>query len=446
MTLDAKSIVSAVRPHVVPLDEHPPIIDFERSQGARLCDASDGRLRIDFAASYASVPLGYNHPGLALPDFEKELLKVSRVRIANLDLLSDSYAKFLTTFRRVVGAEGFDRFFFVDGGALAVENAIKTAMDWKVRRNLARGKGERGFEILHFREAFHGRSGYTLSVTNTHDPNKTKYFQKFAWPRVSNPKCVFPLEGANLADTIAREEFSKAEILRILQERSDDIAAILIEPIQGEGGDNHFRREFLQFLRNVSVEYDTLLIFDEVQCGMGVSGRAWTAQAVGVLPDIICFAKKAQVGGFMAGPRLMEEPQNVFTVPSRISSTWGSSLTDMVRCTRILEIIEQENLFENAAQRGAEILEALHKIQRETELITNIRGRGLFIAFDLVYPETRSQLVSDLYRRGLKTLVCGDKAVRFRPHLNVTSDIIGEAMALVGAALQSVSSFASKSD
>ncbi|MDX2176598.1 MAG: L-lysine 6-transaminase [Candidatus Sumerlaeia bacterium] len=432
--IDTNPVVQAIRPHVTLIDQYPLVIDFARSQGSRLWDCNTDSFKIDFASSYSSIPLGYNHPIFHEPEFERELLETNRTKIANLDVLCEPYARFLDVFRRVAGP-GFSRFFFIDGGALAVENALKTAFDWKVHRNLRLGKGERGTEIIHFREAFHGRSGYTLSVTNTADPNKTKFFPKFKWPRVTNPKCYFPLKGDNLDHTIQGEHASLAEIDQVLAERADDIAAILLEPIQGEGGDNHFRPEFLRALRERCDRHDVLLIFDEVQTGLGMTGHTWAWQGLGVKPDIVCFAKKAQTGGFMATDRILEEPHNVFTVPSRISSTWGSSLADMVRCRRFLEFYEESNLIDNVRARSEQIIEMLQTVAQETEQIHNVRGRGLFIAFDLVVPDQRNELLADLERRGLLCLPSGTKSVRFRPHLNVTEDVVEEAIALVRESL-----------
>lgn len=432
---DSNLVVRAVRPYVPPIDQFPLVINFAKSHGAFLFDEASMSHKIDFAGSYASMPLGYNHPAMTTPEFERELVEVSRVRIANLDVLCEPYARFLETFVRVAGA-GFTKYFFVDGGALGVENAMKAAFDWKVRRNLAAGRGERGHEILHFRQAFHGRGGYTLSVTNTADPNKTKHFPKFPWPRVTNPKCHFPLEGDHLDQTLQGERAAMNEIEHAFAAKRDDIAAILIEPIQSEGGDNHFRPEFLRFLRETADANDCLLIFDEVQTGMGLTGDMWAWQTLGVRPDIVCFAKKAQVGGFMAGERLLAEPHNVFVVPSRISSTWGASLTDMVRCRKYLEIYESENILENVRARGAELIRHLHAIADDLECIENVRGRGLMAAFDLVYPEMRNELLAALERNGLLLLPCGEKSVRFRPHLNVTREVIGKAMDILAATLE----------
>jgi len=206
-------------------------------------------------------------------------------------------------------------------------------MDWKVRKNMAAGLGERGTEILHFRRAFHGRSGYTMSLTNT-DPRKTDLFAKFNWPRVSSPSLDFSLpESERERDVIEREKKSEVEIRKFIHERGTDIAAIIIEPIQGEGGDNHFRGEWLRKLRTICDESDILLIFDEVQTGL-TTGQAWCCQHFDVKPDLLAFGKKVQACGVMAGPRFDEVKDNAFCLPSRLNSTWGGNLTDMVHRTR----------------------------------------------------------------------------------------------------------------
>src|SRR6202035_816970 len=134
----------------------------------------------------------------------------------------------------------------------------------KVRKNFARGiREEKGKQVLHFANAFHGRPGYTLSLTNTADPRKTQYFPKFDWPRIDNPKIEFPATEESLADAARREEAALAAARQFLVERKDDIAGFIMEPIQGEGGDNHFRPEFFRAVRQLCDENDMLLIFDE---------------------------------------------------------------------------------------------------------------------------------------------------------------------------------------
>jgi L-lysine 6-transaminase len=362
---------------------------------------------------------------------QRDLLRAAKVKIANSDVYSQGYAEFVETFERVVGLRPLKHYLFIEGGALAVENCLKAAMDWKVRKNMAAGRGERGTQILHFRHAFHGRSGYTMSMTNT-DPRKTDLFAKFDWPRVSCPHIDFALpESKREADVIEREQKAEREILDFIQQRNVDICAIIIEPIQGEGGDNHLRGEWLQKLRKICDENDVLLIFDEVQCGMGATGRNWCCEHFDVLPDLMAFGKKAQVCGVMAGPRIDEVENNAFRLPSRLNSTWGGNFTDMVRSTHFLRIIEQEHLVENAAKVGGYFLDQLHELQREEALISAARGRGLFLAFDLPDAKTREQFWHGFFDLGVLTLRSGENSIRFRPALDITAEVIDEAMELM---------------
>jgi L-lysine 6-transaminase len=324
-----------------------------------------------------------------------------------------------------------DRYLFIDGGALAVENCLKAAMDWKVRKNMAAGHGERGTQILHFRHAFHGRSGYTMSLTNT-DPRKTDLFAKFDWPRVSCPHLDFSLaEAERERDVVERERTAEAEILRFLQERGADICAIIIEPIQGEGGDNHFRGEWLKKLRTICDQHDVLLIFDEVQCGMGVTGRMWCCQEFDVMPDLLAFGKKAQVCGVMAGPRLDDVQDNAFRLPSRLNSTWGGNFTDMARSTHFMRIIAKDNLVENAGRVGEYFLQQLRRLQSDYPMISAARGRGLFLAFDLPDPGTREEMWKGLFDLGVLALRSGEQAIRFRPALDISTDVVDEAVELM---------------
>src|SRR5437879_3318361 len=296
---------------------------------------------------------------------------------------------------------------------------------------MAAGRGERGTEILHFRHAFHGRSGYTMSLTNT-DPRKTDLFAKFNWPRVSNPAIDFSLpENEREGDVIKREKKSEAEIRKFIDERGTDIAAIIIEPIQGEGGDNHFRGEWLRKLREICDESDILLMFDEVQTGLCTTGRTWCCQHFKVQPDLMAFGKKVQVCGVMAGPRLDEVKDNAFRLPSRLNSTWGGNFTDMVRSTHFLGIIEEEHLVENAGKVGAYFLDQLRDLQNEIDFIKAVRGRGLFLAFDLPDAKTREEMWKGLFDLGVLTLRSGERSIRFRPALDITAEIIDEAVDLM---------------
>lgn len=397
------------------------VLDLEKSHGVWLHDSRAGRDLLDFCSFFASNPVGFNHPRMKDPEFLEVLHRVAQLKPALADLYTVEYAWFVDVFGRVAKPAHFKYLFFIEGGTLGVENALKTAFDWKVRRNRAKGiPGDKGQQILHFREAFHGRSGYALSLTNT-DPVKTDLFPKFGWPRVSNPKLRFPVTPEVERDVLGAEQQSLDEIERAFADNADDIAAIIVEPIQAEGGDNHFRAEFLQAVQRKAREHDVLFIVDEVQSGVGITGRMWAHEHFGLQPDVLAFGKKAQVCGCMVGPKIDEEPQNVFRVSSRINSTWGGGLTDMVRSARFLEIIEQEALLENARRVGAHLLAGLRGVEGELGgLMTNARGRGLMIAFDLPDTAARNRAQDLLLANGLLLLTCGPRSIRFRPPLTLT--------------------------
>jgi L-lysine 6-transaminase len=429
-TKTAKTVVSDLQRHVL-VDGFRIVIDLAKSRGTKLVDAVTGRELIDLYGFYGSLPLGFNHPYFDRPAVQKDLLEAARTKVANSDVYSTHYAAFVNTFGRVLGLPPLERYFFIDGGALAVENALKAAMDWKVRKNLDANRGERGTEILHFERAFHGRSGYTLSLTNT-DPKKTDYFAKFPWPRVPAPSINFSLPADDrMQDAAARERSSEARIREIIASRGQDIAAIIIEPIQGEGGDNHFRPEWFHTLRGICDESDILLIFDEVQTGVGGTGRRWCCEHFGVLPDLIAFGKKTQVCGVMAGPRLDEVRDNCFRLPGRINSTWGGNLTDMVRSTHCLRVIDDEKLIDNAATMGRVFLSQLQQLAAEEPVITGVRGRGLILAFDLPDAQTREKFYKGLFETGLLAIRSGENSIRFRPVLDLTAETIEAAMVLL---------------
>lgn len=415
------------------------VFDETGSHGAFLKDAKTGKEYLDFFTCFASTPIGMNHPKMLTPEFIDHLGRISINKPSNSDLYSEAMASFVKTFFTIAVPKPFSYSFFIEGGAMAIENALKIAMDWKVRKNFLKGYTvEKGHQILHFRQAFHGRSGYTMSLTNT-DPTKTALYPKFQWPRVLNPKMKFPID-EHINEVIALENESIAQIKKAFLDNKDDIAAIIIEPIQGEGGDNHFRSEFLQSLRELADENEALLIFDEVQTGVGLTGSMWVHEQLGVTPDIMAFGKKMQVCGVVATNRIDDIPDHVFKVSSRINSTWGGSLTDMVRATRYLEIIEEDNLIANVQQVGATLQDSLTAFCGEfSSIMSNARGRGLFCAFDMKDAETRNAFRNHCMDAGLIILGCGDHSVRFRPPLNLSPNELQQGLAIIHEALKKTS-------
>jgi L-lysine 6-transaminase len=435
-TVRPQDVLNTLGRHLL-VDGFHLVIDLEKSEGSRLLDASTGKWYLDFYTFFGSGPIGVNHPRLRTPEFERKLLRAARNKPANSDVYSVEMAEFVETLERVAMPAHLPYLFMIEGGALAVENALKAAFDWKVRKNFEKGyTRERGTKVLHFRQAFHGRSGYTMSLTNT-DPVKTAYFPKFDWPRVDNPKLRYPVTDEVLAEVDRAENRTVAQIERAFLDHPDDIAAILIEPIQAEGGDNHFRGEFLRELRRLADRYDAMLIFDEVQTGLGLTGKMWAFEHFDVEPDMIAFGKKLQVCGFMASRRLDEVPDNVFKVSSRVNSTWGGNLTDMVRATAYLEIVQDEGLVDHAARMGEVLLKGLQGLQSKfPSLLSNVRGRGLMCAFDLPSGAQRNRLKSLGYEEGVILLSCGPASIRFRPALNVPQDVIEEGLARIDACLR----------
>lgn len=414
-------------------DGFPIVMDMEKSHGSYLVD-QNGDAYLDLFSMFASVAIGYNHPHLLA---QKEFLgKMAINKPALSDIYPKEFADFMEVFERVAMPKELQYCFFIAGGTLAVENTLKAAFDWKTRLNLAQDIEKEASQVIHFKEAFHGRSGYTLSLTNTKDPRKYMYFPKFNWPRITNPKLTFPVTETVLQGVIEKEKMAIREIRNALAQHPNDIACIIIEPIQAEGGDNHFRKEFFQSLRDICDEHDILLIFDEVQTGIGLTGSMWAYQHIGVVPDLVAFGKKTQVCGLLANKNKFDRVEkHVFQESSRINSTFGGDFTDMMRFKLILEVIEQENLIELITQKGAYFMQQLETLAIHHPQISNIRGQGLFIAFDFENEQVRDQFIKDAFAEKLILLGCGKLSIRFRPHLNILMEEIDAAIAIMNRIL-----------
>ena len=435
--ISASEVHTVLRRHQL-VDGFDIVFDLEKSHGVWLYDARSESEFLDCFTCFASWPVGYNHPLLQDSTFQAQLRSVASSNPANSDLYTQEMADFVEAFATRATPPGFPHHFWIAGGALAVENALKAAFDWKARK-----LGRTDFEadvndlvILHLREAFHGRSGYTLSLPNT-VPDKIGLFPKFAWPRVHNPTIEFDPDGGLANDIAAEEARACAEIETAFAQHDNRVAAIILEPLQGEGGDNHFRAEFLQALRDYADAREALLIFDEVQTGFWGSGKPWLWQHYNIAPDIVAFGKKTQVCGIYCSERIDEVEDNVFQFPGRINSTFGGSLTDMLRCRRFLDIIEDEALGENITARGDEMLTGLRMTARETGGMSNVRGIGSLLAFTLPSPAKRDTLMQALAQQNVLALKAGPTSIRFRLPLIISADEVRELLARVRSALMS---------
>ena len=425
--LSADQVQDVLRARIL-VDGFDLVLDLEQSRGTHLVDERDGTDYLDMFGFFGSSALGMNHPALAeSDDFREELVEAAINKPSNSDIYTVPMARFVDTFFRVLGDPALPHLFFVDGGALAVENALKVAFDWKSRCNERRGIDPAlGTKVLHLTEAFHGRSGYTMSLTNT-EPGKVARYPKFQWPRIDAP---YLSEGR---DVEVAERHALEQARRAFADNPCDIACFIAEPIQGEGGDHHFRPDFFQAMEQLCRENDALFVLDEVQTGCGLTGTNWAYQQLGVRPDVVAFGKKTQVCGIMAGGRVDEIPDHVFAVSSRINSTWGGNLTDMVRSRRILEVIEDDRLVDRARLTGAHLLERLRQLAAAIPEITEPRGRGLMCAISLPTTSRRDQVVTALRERErVLVLPTGKCGIRFRPPLNVTTAELDAAVDALG--------------
>jgi len=418
--MNPNNVLSTIKSKLL-IDDDSIVVDLKRSQGSWVVDARTGRQYLDCFSQFASQPLGWNYPKLICQ--KERLLSAALHKVANSDMLTSEYADFVSKFSEIT--EDFKYHFYICGGALAVENALKTAFDWKLRKLNWNDKQANKLQIIYLQDAFHGRSGYTVSLTNNDNPNnpKTWGFPKFSWKKISNPKIFFAKEGVDEVKVGNLEKMALQEAK--LELEKGNVAGVILEPIQGEGGDNHFRKEFFQELKSLTNKYESLLIFDEVQTGLGLTGEMWAYKHFGVIPDIMCFGKKVQVCGICVGDKIDEVKDNVFKTPSRINSTWGGNLVDMVRSTIQIEIIQEDGLVENAKEVGGYFLDKIKEL--DCKKISNIRGRGLMISFDFENKELRDSFL-DRINQNVLVLPCGKKSVRFRPHLTFSKLNVDEAI------------------
>jgi L-lysine 6-transaminase len=436
--ISPENVIEVLRKHIL-VDGFDVIFDLKRSKGSYVFDSRRKRYFLDFFTFFASSPVGFNHPKMTTPDFLERLARVSVHKPSSSDSYTVEMAEFMDTFSKVAIPDYLPHAFLIEGGGLAVENALKAAFDYRMRKNLQAGfyrseDDEDRMKILHFKRAFHGRTGYTLSLTNT-DPIKTKYFPKFRWPRIHNPAMRFPLSSENINFVKHEEEIAINQLKQAIVEFGKDLAALIVEPIQAEGGDNHFRKEFFERVRELCTENDIILIMDEVQTGIGLTGKMWAHQHF-VEPDAISFGKKTQVCGVLAGNKFKEVEDNVFTTPGRLNSTFGGNLTDMVRFTKYLQIISEEKLVENAARVGDHLLAKLSEVEQEfPSIIHNTRGRGLFCAFDMPSPDKRLELRQRVFDKGLLLIGCGERTIRFRPPLNLSESEVDEGIEIIRKSL-----------
>ncbi len=367
---------------------HPYVHSYE-GQGCYFKDL-DNNVFLDFASQICSNPLGYNHPEL------NEVIKKYRrspIKYAGQDFATKEHADLLEGLIKIA-PKGLNSAFLSNSGTEAVENSIKLAL---------RKQKQAKFGIS-FQSAFHGRTLGSLSCTNSKSIQKQNFF--------SIPVKRLPFSN-NAID----------ELNRILKQEasSQEIGFIIIEPIQGEGGYNIAPKELIKNLRKFTKENNVPLVIDEVQSGMGRTGKMWAVQNYNVTPDIIAAGKALQVGASIAN-------NNLRPGEGSISSTWGGGhILDMAIGTKIISIIKRRNLLVNIKKQGEYMLKRL----KELKQITNIRGLGLITAFDLPNKKMRNDLIIECARNGLVILGCGEKSIRIIPPYIVSKEEIDQGIEII---------------
>ncbi|RMY62190.1 hypothetical protein D0863_11034 [Hortaea werneckii] len=402
------------------------LVDYERSQGNYIVDADQNQF-LDTFSQIASIAVGYNNPHVAKAITSPEMVRAMVNRPALGNFPSTDMADILTSGLLKAAPPGLSSIFTASTGSDANETAYKAAFIW--RRAVERGDvdftpeeiassmnnkapGAPEYSIMSFDGGFHGRTFGSLATTRSKAIHKLDV-PSFDWPSAPFPKLQYPLDQF-AQENAAEEERCIHEVERIIDSNPKPVAAVVVEPIQSEGGDNHASANFFRELRRVTERRGVLLIVDEVQTGVGPSGKFWAHEHWNLPspPDMVTFSKKAQAAGFYYGRKDLRPKQ-----PYRQFNTWMGDPARALVFKAILEEISRLNLVDNAAQTGKHLFDSLEALAKKyPHEILNLRGkdRGTFIAWD---SPRRDDVISKALRKGILIGGSGARAIRLRPML-----------------------------
>jgi len=417
-------------------EPYPFVLDLENCEGMWLATV-DGQKLFDWAGYYGSKLIGHNHPGLYEPTYVKKLVRAANNKVANPDFLTqeclDYYRMLYRVAPRSMQSDSLE-VYAVNSGAEAVENMMKYLVAKFNLKRAEKNKSISNRRFLYFDHAFHGRTVFALNITQTVDPVATKDFHGLSLS--GNIKLPFPAYDSawsreqNLAH--AKQALEQAE--SILKLMSEEIVGVIVEPIQGAGGHRVALPEFFQGLSRLAHEHNVYLAFDEVQTGLGATGKMWGIDHFDLpyAPMAIATGKK-----FGAGVVYMKEPLEDVGV---LDSTWGGTLADMVRVVREMEIVEQEGLIEKAAVNGERLSKGLHKlVDAYPSILSNVRGLGLYQGISMDTPARKGRLIEMARNEyGLLLLGAGKRSIRTRPNLSVTAEEIDQFLLVLEACVQRV--------
>jgi len=371
---------------------------FERGAGSWLYDAQ-GKEYLDFVAGIAVNCLGHSNPAIirAISEQSKKLMHISNLYWNGPQL---SLAE------KLVSYSDHQKVFFVNSGAEAVEAALKLARKYgKIKGGLKKNR------ILYMKNSFHGRTLGALAVTG-----QEKYQKDF-----------MPLMGEVEAVLLH-------DVQDLRKKADQNVCAMIVEPIQGESGIIPVQESFLQEMRKLCDQLDALLIFDEVQCGIGRTGKLFAYQTFGIIPDVICMAKGLG-GGFPIGAILAKEEAAAAFSPGDHGSTFGGNPLACAAACAVLDELMEKKVIEGVKEKSAHLMEGLEKLQSKYPAIQEIRGIGLMIG--LCFDREVKGIVQKCFEKGLLVIGAGANVIRLVPPLNVEKKEIDQGLEILEDVLES---------
>ncbi|KAH7002002.1 aminotransferase class-III-domain-containing protein [Ilyonectria destructans] len=404
------------------------LADYTKSVGNYIVDPDDNTL-LDVFAQIASIPVGYNNPNLIKAASTPDMVNAIVNRPALGAFPSHDYASILKTGILKVAPKGLNHVFTAMAGSDANETAYKAAFMY--RRQLDRGSPDVDFtqaeldsamnnqapgaphlSIMSFKTGFHGRLFGSLSTTRSKALHKID-IPAFDWPQATFPQLKYPLE-ENVAENAKIEQASLDEVENVIKTWHLPPAAIVVEPIQSEGGDNHASPDFFRKLRALTKKHNVLLIVDEVQTGVGATGKFWAHEHWNLQdpPDMVTFSKKAQAAGFYYGNTAIRPNK-----PYRQFNTWMGDPARALLFRAIIGEIERLDLVNNTAKVGGYLYSEIEGLAKKYPgQFQNLRGKGqgTFLAFDNA---RRDEFLAKAKMLGVNMGGSGNSAVRLRPML-----------------------------